>query len=312
MDFLFSFWLIWITVSLRVVAVLRATLINVILIWAVFAVTLILLLPLIAAHDSARSVEGSLKYFIIQAFSGIVFLGAIISSFKSFYFLEATLLLKMGAFPFYIWVPHIYSGINYFSIGLLRTIMKFPRLVVLPSLSRGNIILFMAVARVLLGSIRGALLINLKALLRYSSVSHTGWLIILASQEFDWWAYYLIYMFMTILLISWLSKSNVKSINQIIKIPVFLTTGTMVLLISLSGIPPTIGFYVKLMALSRTSIICPEATLILSVSLVVRTYYYSALFLYSWLVFNKPLNKSTLTFTIRAAITLIIIPPLLL
>lgn len=292
MDFLFSIWIIWTIVSLRLFILIRRIFINILIIWGIFEIRTILSVPLISSYYSATNVEGALKYFLIQIIRGIIFLVGLVNYNSLFYLLELAILLKLGAFPFFFWVPHIFSGINYFGIGIIRTLIKLPSLTVLSTLINRKTLIIMGGISVVIGSITGVLLRNSKLLLRYSRISHTGWLIIISGQFFDWWAYYFIYSLLVVATISWLRLNSIKRIYQMIMYVnwVFLIYRIR-LFLSLAGIPPTIGFYLKLIVLSISRGIRFRLIMLLALSLTVSVYYYSIFFLNALLLRNKPRQK---------------------
>lgn len=273
---------------------------HILLIWAIFEIRLMLSLPLIISYSSAGRAERTLKYFIIQIIRGLLFLRLIVFSQPIYYFIELIILLKLGAFPFFMWVPHVYSGLNYFSIGLLRSVIKFPRFVIVPIVCQLNFIVFIAAISIFIGSITGVLLSRIKSLLRYSRISHTGWLIILSVYEFDWWVYYLTYTLLVIMAIRWLSLNRVKRVYQLINMSYLLLFYTIRVILAMAGMPPTLGFYLKLLGLSARRDISFWLFTGLVLSITVRVYYYSTLFLRSLLNLSKPSKK--VSFSVRKRI----------
>ena len=132
----------------------------------------------------------------------------------------------------------------------------------------------------------------------YSRISHTWWLIILSIQIFDWWVYYFIYSSLVVATVSWLRLNNIKRVYQII---IYINWNFLIyrirLFLSLAGIPPTIGFYLKLIVLSISRLINIGLILLLRLSLTVRVYYYSMFFLNAMLIRNKSVHK--VNFSVR-------------
>ena len=86
-----------------------------------------------------------------------------------------------------------------------------------------------------------------------------------------------------------LSQSKVKRINQVNETP---TRPIRVALLSLRGVPPLLGFGLKIMALSSVLTVRPVLGLILLLGLTVALYFYLRMFLFSWLKISSPSTKT--------------------
>lgn len=269
-------------------------------------------IPLILNRSSAGSTERGLKYFIIQIISGLVVLTIIVSDRASRILLELIIILKLGGFPFFIWVPHVYRGLSYYRLGLIGTLLKLPSLIIFRALASSVVIFLAGVSSILIGSITGVLLTRVKKLLAYSSVSQSGWLIILAFQTNEWGLYFIIYRLITIVALIWLNLNRFKRTYQIIRQSKSHISITIIILIRLAGFPPTLGFNLKIFSLSNIIVSYPGLVLLVIGRLVVRVYYYFSMFIHSWLLINKPVTKSIMIVKVTPIIIALIFSPLLL
>jgi NADH-quinone oxidoreductase subunit N len=187
-------------------------------------------------------------------------------------FVVAGLAFKLGAVPFQMWVPDIYEG-SPSSIAML--ISSVPKLaafaITVRILGDGlqsmmvdwkQMMLIMAVLSVGIGNVTAVAQTNIKRMYAYSTISHIGFILFgLMSGTLNGYAsslfYVVSYMFMTLVsfaVLMMMSRKNFecesledfKGLNKRNPWYAFLMLITM---LSMAGIPPTIGFYAKFMVL---------------------------------------------------------------
>jgi len=178
---------------------------------------------------------------------------------------------KIGAFPFHWWVPDVYQGAPLPTVALLSTGSKAAGFVLLIRVLHDAfqpladfwqpILCLMAAATILFGNLAALTQNNLKRLLGYSGISHAGYLLLglAAGTLFGQQAlifYLYAYLFGTLLVVSamtlWETSSSQHEIEEYSglrdKSP-WLAAALIVGLVSLAGIPPTIGFFGKFLLL---------------------------------------------------------------
>ncbi len=187
-------------------------------------------------------------------------------------FVVAGLAFKLGAVPFQMWVPDVYEG-SPSSIAML--ISSVPKLaafaITVRILGEGlqsmmvdwkQMMLIMAVLSISIGNITAIAQTNIKRMYAYSTISHIGFILFgLMSGTLNGYAsslfYVVSYMFMTLVsfaMLIMMSRKNFecetlddfKGLNRKNPWYAFLMLITM---LSMAGIPPTIGFYAKFMVL---------------------------------------------------------------
>jgi len=187
-------------------------------------------------------------------------------------FIVAGLAFKLGAVPFHMWIPDVYHGaptaMTLF-IGSAPKIAAFA--FVIRILGQGlesqvgdwrDMLVILAVLSMALGNVAAIAQSNLKRMLAYSTISHMGFMLlgILAGSQNGYGSamfYVLVYALMSlggfgmILLLSRAGfeadqLDDFKGLNRRSPWLAFLM---LLLMFSMAGVPPTVGFYAKLSVL---------------------------------------------------------------
>nr|AER54588.1 NADH dehydrogenase subunit 2 [Lucernaria janetae] len=225
---------------------------------------------------SLLSTEAGLKYFVMGAFVSGLFLFGISLHFHlwgdlTFHpglgeldmrplfpslLIGSALLFKMAAAPFHQWVPDIYEGANFSTLLVLGTLPKLAVFSVLVQLHLPPVLLWGAGFLSLgVGAIGALNQTKIKRFLAYSTIGHTGFLMLGLSLGslvgYQWGAMYL-------LVYSWTLVAFVAALTSLpyhwshlgylaglrLKHP-WLAFIMSLLLLSMAGIPPLTGFLVK-------------------------------------------------------------------
>jgi NADH-quinone oxidoreductase subunit N len=189
-------------------------------------------------------------------------------------FVVAGLGFKLGAVPFHMWVPDVYHGaptaVTLF-IGSAPKLAAFAFVMRLLVQGLGaeqlvgewrQMLVVMAVASLAIGNLTAIVQTNLKRMLAYSTIGHMGFLLlgILSGDLVGYGAgmfYVVVYVLMNlgafgmILLLSRAgfeaeNLDDFKGLNQRSPWYAFLM---LLLMFSMAGVPPTVGFYAKLAVL---------------------------------------------------------------
>jgi NADH-quinone oxidoreductase subunit N len=187
-------------------------------------------------------------------------------------FVIAGLAFKVGAVPFHMWVPDVYHGaptavaLYVGTAPKLAAFALFLRLLVggLEPLAASwqSMLIIIAVLSMAIGNIVAIAQDNIKRMLAYSSISHMGFFLLgILSVEPNGYSsslfYILVYAVMSagaFGMIILLSRSgfeaerleDFKGLNQRSPWHAFLM---MLLMLSMAGVPPTVGFYAKLLVI---------------------------------------------------------------
>ena len=244
-------------------------------------------------RDNARSTEAGLKYFVLGALSSGMLLygasliygftgtvnfagiakatqsgGAGIGLIFGLVFLFAGFCFKISAVPFHMWTPDVYEGaptpvtaffaaapkVAGVAIFVRATVVAFPGI----THSWQQIVVFVAIASMVLGAFAAIGQKNIKRLMAYSSIGHMGFALVgLAAGTPDGVQGVLIYMSIyvamtlgTFACILSMRRDGLMVENIADLVGLSRTHPTMafffaMLLFSLAGIPPLAGFFAK-------------------------------------------------------------------
>ena len=242
-------------------------------------------------RDNAKSTEAGLKYFVLGAlssgmllygasliygFTGTVSFAGIAAAVKTgsigivfgLVFLLAGLCFKVSAVPFHMWTPDVYEGAPtpvtafFASAPKVAALAVFTRvtLTAFPGIVSQwqQIVVFVSIASMVLGSFAAIGQNNIKRLMAYSSIGHMGFALVgLAAGTAEGaqgvLVYIAIYVAMTLGSFSIIlaMKRNGQHVENISDFAGLSRTNPLLafffamLLFSLAGIPPLAGFFAK-------------------------------------------------------------------
>jgi NADH-quinone oxidoreductase subunit N len=287
-------------------------------------------------RDNAKSTEAGLKYFVLGAlssgmllygasliygFTGTVSFAGIAAEVKTgsvgivfgIVFLLAGLCFKVSAVPFHMWTPDVYEGaptpvtaffasapkVAALAVFTRVTLTAFPGIVT----QWQQIVVFVAIASMALGSFAAIGQRNIKRLMAYSSIGHMGFALVgLAAGTAEGaqgvLVYIAIYVAMTLgsFAVILAIKRNGQNFELISDFAGLSRTNPLLafffamLLFSLAGIPPLAGFFAKFyvfVAAIKAGLFA--LSVIGVVTSVVGAYYY--LMIVKVMYFDEPLAK---------------------
>ena len=307
-------------------------------------------------RDSERASEAGMKYFVLGAIaSGMLLYGMsmlygatgslditiieqVISATNHAHmlilifglvFVVAGLAFKLGAVPFHMWLPDVYSGapnaatlfiavapkVAVFGLMIRLLVNAMPDLQV----QWQELVIILSVLSMLLGNIVAIMQTNLKRMLAYSSIAHGGYMLLgfAAATSAGYSAamfYTIVYALMslggfgiiTLMAKKGFEAESIDDLRGLNDRNPWLAFLMLIILFSMAGIPPTVGFFAKLgllEALVGAHLVWLAAlTLVIA---VIGSYYY--LNVVKVMYFDKPKNNqaikipldSTLAFSIN-------------
>jgi len=213
-------------------------------------------------------------------------------------FVIVGLAFKLGAVPFHMWVPDVYHGaptsVTMFisSAPKIAGFALFMRLLAegMADMHAGwqDMLVILAVLSLAVGNIIALAQTNLKRMLAYSTISHVGFVLlgILAGTQAGYSAsmfYIITYAFTAMgafALILILSKrgdeaDELSDLKGLSKRSPWIAFMMLLLMFSMTGVPPTVGFYAKLLVLQAIINIDMVWLAIVAVSFsVIGAFYY--------------------------------------
>nr|QDW65167.1 NADH dehydrogenase subunit 2 [Maculabatis gerrardi] len=242
------------------------------LVWVGLEINTMAIIPLMIYQHHPRATEATTKYFLTQATASatLLFAGVInawltgqwsiteVTSPTSATLMFLALSLKIGLAPLHFWLPEVLQGLNLLTGLILSTWQKlapFAILLQLHHLLSPTLLMLMGTLSILIGGWGGLNQTQLRKILAYSSIAHIGWMIIILHYSPNLTLLSLtIYIMMTSSLFLMFNTNNTTKINSIAisstKSPL-LTTMTMLILLSLGGLPPLTGFMPKWLILQE-------------------------------------------------------------
>jgi NADH:ubiquinone oxidoreductase subunit 2 (subunit N) len=221
-----------------------------------------------------------------------------------FFLICISIFIKLALAPFHLWSLDVYEGSPNSTTAFFAVIPKIALFVLLARLCYSsfyelfnvnyqNYFVFLAVLSIFVGSVGGLEQRNLKTLLAYSSVSHTGYLFLAfnmnTAESFQMMFYYLV-IFMISGLCFWsvylfikqnqkfYYKKHNKELGDFVLLKESNPTLALILvmtLFSIAGIPPLIGFLAKvgvfLVTIESSAYLVAVISILLS---VISTFYY--------------------------------------
>lgn len=189
-------------------------------------------------------------------------------------------LFKISAVPFHYYSPDVYEGSKAYTLGIISTLPKIAGFAILysfigifhfnyqgttlawPNFPWEKVLSIVAIATMFIGNLSALTQKNLKRIFAYSSISHTGFmllaLIVYGATGLEALYYYLsIYTLSSLalffLLQYWETKYQITSIKDavgLVKHEKWSPVLMVVLLASFTGLPPLAGFFAKFFVFS--------------------------------------------------------------
>nr|AAF03032.1 NADH dehydrogenase subunit II [Rachovia maculipinnis]AAY99285.1 NADH dehydrogenase subunit 2 [Rachovia maculipinnis] len=237
--------------------------------WTGLEINTFAVIPLMTQKYIPRTMEATIKYFIIQTTATATLLFASISNAwilgqweiqqmthpLPLTMIYLALALKLGLAPVHTWFPEIIQGLT-LPLGLiLSTWQKLAPISLMLQLPEHELITTLSLLSIMMGGWGGLNQTQLRKILGYSSVSNLGWMLLIFQYDTDtafliFCAYVIpaFFLFFTF----WLNQTT--SINALstswTKTPLLSATIPLILLSS-GGMPPLTGFALKWVVLSE-------------------------------------------------------------
>nr|YP_009867133.1 NADH dehydrogenase subunit 2 [Orientocoluber spinalis]QKG04168.1 NADH dehydrogenase subunit 2 [Orientocoluber spinalis] len=324
-------WLV-ISTSIALSTIMISSTTHWLMTWVCLEINTLSMIPIISKPNHPRATEAATKYYLTQtmASTSMLFAATMNAMSTSNWETDLTtepattiitlaLMMKMAAAPFHFWLPNVSQGTTTLTSLTILTWQKIAPLMILLTIhNKTNItlILLSAVLSITIGGLGSLNQTQLRKLMAFSSIAHTGWImatLTMAPQIST--LTFMIYIMTTIpvfLLINHTSSTTIKDLGAMWTNSPSMMTTLSITMLSLGGLPPLSGFMPKWLILNNmasTNMIV-EATLMAVASLMslfvyMRLMYMSSMTLpphttlmpIKWRTTNKkhPIITSTLT-----------------
>ncbi|OXS99272.1 NADH-quinone oxidoreductase subunit N [Notoacmeibacter marinus] len=290
-------------------------------------------------RDSVRATEAGLKYFVLGALSSGMLLYGIslvygytgtvefegiaaavtngeerqLGLLFGLVFVLAGLAFKISAVPFHMWTPDVYEGAPtpvtaFFAAAPKMAAMALLVRVVMDAFEPltsdwQQIVAFIAIASMVLGSFAAIGQSNIKRLMAYSSIGHMGFALVGLAAGTQAGVrgvaiYMLIYLAMTLGAFAFIlamrrkggNFENISDLAGLSSTNPLMATALTVLMFSLAGIPPLAGFWAKwYVFLAAIEADLYALAIIGVIASVVGAFYYLRIIKIMW--FDEPLGR---------------------
>jgi len=250
-------------------------------IWLGLEVNLIRVIPILLKNNSLLSSDSTIKYFVIQTVTSLILITAASLNLNNLFFYSENLISKIATIalcikaaiaPFHLWLTQITRNSEWPQIVILLTWQKIAPLWVLTTIYSELFITQVIIVSAIIGRAGGVLINNTKRILIFSSVVHSSWILsIIFINKLTWIIYTVVYFFLIVYLAQSLFKIKTLFINKIRTLttrPTILV-GFFLSVLSISGLPPLLGFFPKIIVI-QSFIINWNNNLII-ISLIFRT-----------------------------------------
>jgi NADH-quinone oxidoreductase subunit N len=213
-------------------------------------------------------------------------------------FLVIGIAFKLGAVPFHMWVPDVYQGSPTSVTLFISTVPKIAAVAMLVRLLVdglgamqpywSDLFMVLAILSIAIGSIVALMQTNIKRLLAYSTISHVGFVLLgFSTGVISGYGaavfYILAYVLMSLAAFGVIILFNKKGFEAdlisdykgLSKHSPWFALMMLIIMLSMAGMPPFIGFYAKLLILQQViSSGMITVAIIAVVFAVISAYYY--------------------------------------
>nr|BAV71706.1 NADH dehydrogenase subunit 2 [Sundadanio axelrodi 'red'] len=283
--------------------------------WMGLEINTLAITPLMAQHHHPRAVEATTKYFLTQATAAAMILFASttnawttgewditsISNPLANTMTMIALALKIGLAPLHFWMPEVLQGLDLLTGLILSTWQKLAPLALIMQISQTIdpfLLTTLGLMSTLVGGWGGLNQTQLRKILAYSSIAHMGWMIIilLYAPQLTLLAL-LTYIMMTsaaFLTMKTLSTTKINTLTLTWSKAPILTASSVLVLLSLGGLPPLTGFMPKWLILQElTKQTLSMTATIMALAALLSLYFYLRLCYAAALTISPSTNNSS-------------------
>ena len=260
--------------------------------WICLEMNMLCFIPILVRGLREQAILTGVKYFISQRLASMVFIIRILLTNRIIFvdaFIRLALIFKLGVPPFHSWLISVLTRIGYSRIFMLFTIQKFIPLFIISQIIFIELWLWVLILRLL-----GVILMTLNRigsfylLLILSGALNTIWMLRRVSKGGSWVGFLLTYRVVLGALIFGLAKTSVIKVNDVTGLDWRRASIIRFHLLNLGGLPPLVGFLVKLKLLKPLTIISLSLSVTLVIGALIVLYLYVV---YCYQVFSLPKKK---------------------
>nr|AGW31708.1 NADH dehydrogenase subunit 2 [Python bivittatus] len=308
----------WLMISLSITlsTILVTTSTHWLMAWACLEINTLSMTPMISKPHHPRATEAATKYFLTQTLASMAMLLAATMNALNTSHWEITLMLdqtsttimtlalmmKMAAAPFHFWLPEVTQGtttLTGLTILTWQKLAPMSLLIMISDKTNQTILLITAILSITLGGLGGLNQTQLRKLLAFSSIAHTGWVLstltIAPNISTLTLSIYILTTIPIFIMLHSTSSSTIKDLGTMWTTTPQLTSALTLSILSLGGLPPLTGFMPKWLILNKMMFfnLTMEATLMAIMSLL-SLYFYLRLTYISSMTLTPHTNTMTM------------------
>nr|AFC16423.1 NADH dehydrogenase subunit 2 [Elaphe carinata] len=264
-------WLI-ITMSIIMSTIVISSTTHWLMAWTCLEINTLAMTPIISKPNHPRATEAATKYYLTQtmASTAILFAATTNAMNTSNWDIHLTteptattiitlaLMMKMAAAPFHFWLPDVSQGSTILTSMTILTWQKIaPLMIMLMTHNKTNIMLTLtsAILSIMMGGLGSLNQTQLRKLLAFSSIAHTGWIMATMTMTPNIsMLTFMIYIMTTIpvfLMINTTTSTTIKDIGTLWTNSPHIMMILSTTILSLGGLPPLSGFMPKWLILNN-------------------------------------------------------------
>nr|YP_010557166.1 NADH dehydrogenase subunit 2 [Gloydius himalayanus]UEC44902.1 NADH dehydrogenase subunit 2 [Gloydius himalayanus] len=288
--------LMTITTSIIMSTILITTTTHWLMAWVCLEINTLAMIPIISKPHHPRATEATTKYFLTQTLASMTILFAttmnalntsnweigLTTETTTMKIITLALMMKMAAAPFHFWLPEVAQGATTLTTLTILTWQKIAPLTLLMANHNNTNLTILnssAILSVLIGGLGGLNQTQLRKLMAFSSIAHTGWILTTITLAPNISALtFLIYTMTTtpiFLMLNTTSSTTIKDMGTMWTTSPYMMLIMLTTILSLTGLPPLTGFMPKWLILNKMTAfnLTTEATL-LAISSLPSLYLY--------------------------------------
>nr|YP_009048358.1 NADH dehydrogenase subunit 2 [Euprepiophis perlaceus]AHG24485.1 NADH dehydrogenase subunit 2 [Euprepiophis perlaceus]AHH24455.1 NADH dehydrogenase subunit 2 [Euprepiophis perlaceus] len=333
-------WLI-ITTSIMLSTTMITSTTHWLMTWVCLEINTLSMIPIISKPNHPRATEAATKYYLTQTMASTAMLFAATTNAlntsnwdthlttepMATTIITMALMMKMAAAPFHLWLPDVSQGTTTMTALTILTWQKIaPLMIMLTTHNKINttLVLTSAVLSIMVGGLGSLNQTQLRKLMAFSSIAHTGWIMatITTTPNISTLTFtiYTMTTIPTFLLINFTTSTTIKDLGIMWTNSPYIMTALSMTMLSMGGLPPLSGFMPKWLILNNlTSLnMIAEATLMAMASLLSLYVYMRLVYMSSMtlpphttlmsLKWRTPNKKHHMTTSMLTTMTALILP----
>uniref|UniRef100_A0AAU8BS96 NADH-ubiquinone oxidoreductase chain 2 n=1 Tax=Tenguna medogensis TaxID=3229002 RepID=A0AAU8BS96_9HEMI len=242
---------------------------NIMMMWMAMEMNLISFMPILTSSKKMK--DFSMKYLIIQSTSSSLMLMSILINLiiecpiNESVTLMISMLMKLGVMPFHLWMPTLMQMSSWNTCLLMMTIQKLIPVLITVQLTKINLLVTPMIMSMIIAPMVMIMQTSTKKIMAYSSIASTPLMIMsLQSSKFQFMMFMTAYSMVNISITKLMEKKSLNYTNQINNQTKWIKLMIMINMISMSGMPPTLGFFAKWIVIQSSM----QTSIMLTISII--------------------------------------------